>query len=58
MSESEMRLALLRRTEVAAYTRHRYRADRLMVEATHWLKEHPDDAVVLEDRELLRDAFP
>lgn len=58
LSESETRLALLWRTEAAAHTEDRRRADRLMVEATRWLKEHPNDAVVSEAREDLRRAFP
>lgn len=58
LSESERRLALLWRMEVAARTRNRRRADALMVEATRWLKERPHDAVVSEAREELRLAFP
>jgi hypothetical protein len=58
LSESGRRLALLWRMEIAAHTRDRRRADRLMFEATRWLKERPRDAVVSEAREELRRVFP
>lgn len=58
LSESERRLALVWRMEIAVHTHDRRRADALMVEATRWLRRHPRDAVVSEAREQLRLAFP
>lgn len=36
----------------------RRNADRLLVQATRWLRRHPEDRVILEARELLREQFP
>lgn len=58
LSEPESRVALVWRMEVAAHTGDRRRADRLLVEATRWLKDRPGDAVVFEARDELRRAFP
>ncbi len=33
-------------------------ADRLLVEATRWMKAHPYDAVIHEARDQLRARFP
>jgi hypothetical protein len=57
LSEPERRLALVWRMEVAAHGPDRRRADRLLVEATRWLRERPRDAVVSEARDELRRAF-
>ncbi len=37
---------------------NRREADRLLVEATRWLKAHPYDAVIHEARDQLRAKFP
>lgn len=58
MSEPGRRLALVWRMEVAGHTRDRRRADWLMVKATRWLKEHPQDAVVSEAPLSSWRAFP
>lgn len=57
-SESERRLALVGRMEVAAHTKDRRRVDRSTIEATRWLKARPRDAVVTEAREEFRRHFP
>ena len=50
---------LLRMT-FAAETRYRRYADRILLEATRWLKRHDDgdDPVIREAQELLRAEFP
>jgi hypothetical protein len=36
----------------------RREADKVLVEATRWLKYHPKDAVIISAREQLRATFP
>jgi hypothetical protein len=36
----------------------RREADKVLVEATRWLKYHPKDAVIISAREQLRVTFP
>jgi hypothetical protein len=58
--EALARHRLLLRMTFAVETRDHHFADRILVEATRWLKRRNegDDPVVREARELLRAAFP
>jgi len=49
---------LLLRMSLAPGFEDRRNADRLLVQATRWLERHPEDRVILEARELLREQFP
>ena len=58
-AEALERHSLLLRMTFAAETRDRRYADRILLEATRWLKRHHgDDAVIREAQELLRAEFP
>ncbi len=57
--EALERHGLLVRMAFAVDTRDRRYADRILLEATRWLKRHDgDDPVIREARELLRADFP
>ena len=53
----EARLLLLGRMVEARDRNDRRQADRALVQATRWLINHPDDPVILEARDQLRDEF-
>jgi hypothetical protein len=52
------RFLLLRLLAEAGRGRDRGAVDRCLVEATRWLRVHPDDAAILEARDRLRASFP
>ena len=58
--EALERHRLLLRMTFAAETRDRRYADRILLEATRWLKRHDDgeDPVIREAQEPLRAEFP
>jgi len=58
--EALERHRLLLRMTFAAETRDRSYADRILLEATRWLKHHDEggDPVIREAREQLRAEFP
>jgi hypothetical protein len=56
--EAEERHLLLQRIVAARNGAHRQEADRALVEATRWLRQHPNDAVIYEARDQLRAEFP
>ncbi len=59
-TEALERHRLLLRMTFAVETRDRSYADRILLEATRWLKRHDDgeDPVIREAQELLRAEFP
>ena len=58
-TEALERHRLLLRMTFAVETRDRRYADRILVEATRWLKRYDgDDPVIREAREQLRAEFP
>lgn len=56
--EAEARQLLLMLMVAARDCGIRREADKALVEATRWLRHHPDDAVITEARSQLRGAFP
>jgi hypothetical protein len=56
--EAEERHLLLQRIVAARNGANRQEADRALVEATRWLRQHRNDSVIYEARDQLRAEFP